>query len=134
VQNESKIGGILSIISGVIGILSISIYILGIFAFYYMSQNSYYYAFPLPEETMKIAYIFYGATGIIMFLLDILAIIGGVFALKMKNWGWSLAGAISATLTFFPCGVAALILISKSQAAYNQPIPYDPNQLVKPNP
>ena len=133
-QNESKIGGTLSIISGVIGILSISLYILGIFAVYYTTQNSRYSDFALSGEILDIVYVIYGLMGIIMVLLSVLAIIGGIFALKRKNWAWALAGAVSATLTFFPCGIAAVILIAKSETVYKQSISYDPNQLLKPNP
>jgi hypothetical protein len=107
-HNDSKVAGILSIISGVFGILSMFGIVLFMVMFYYMSRDSrFYYDFPYPSDMMNIVYIMYGVMGIGMALLGVLAIIGGVFALKRKYWGWALAGTIASTITFFPCGAHA---------------------------
>jgi hypothetical protein len=47
--------------------------------------------------------------------LCILAIMGGVCALRGKNWGMALAGAIAAALPFSLVGIAALILTALSR-------------------
>jgi hypothetical protein len=122
-RNDSKIGGILSIISGAFGVLSILMYILIIIMVVYASRTGSYSHFPYTSETLFIVYIVYGIMGLVTSLLGILAIIGGVFALKGKYWGWSLAGAIAATITFFPCGIASIIFIAKSQAEFKPSMP-----------
>jgi hypothetical protein len=43
-------------------------------------------------------------------ILGILAIVGGICALRRKRWGWALAGAVGGVLPFFPLGIASLIL------------------------
>ncbi|HEX75976.1 MAG TPA: hypothetical protein G4O12_05245 [Dehalococcoidia bacterium] len=55
----------------------------------------------------------------IIVIIGILAIVGGIYALRRKIWGLALAGAICATLsqfTFF-LGIAAIILtvVSKKE-------------------
>ena len=43
-------------------------------------------------------------------ILGILAIVGGICALRRKRWGWTLAGAIAAIFPIFPLGIASLVL------------------------
>jgi hypothetical protein len=135
-NNDPKIGGILSIVSGVFGILSFFMCILMIIMFYYMSSDNHYPGFypgGFPDGNMMyIMYIVYGLMGIFMALVGVLAIVGGSFALKTKYWGWALAGAIASVITFFPCGIAAIIFIAKSQPAFIKTQPVNPNQMVTP--
>ncbi len=58
-----------------------------------------------------------GIIGIPIVLINVLAIVGGVFAIKRKNWGVALAGSIAAILSSFILGVVALIftIIGKSE-------------------
>jgi len=51
------------------------------------------------------------AMGIAIAVIGVLAIVGGIFALKNKVWGLALAGSIGAVLTGRLLGVIALILI-----------------------
>ena len=39
-------------------------------------------------------------------------IVGGVFALQRRRWGWALAGSIVAILGTFPLGVASTIFVA----------------------
>ena len=50
-------------------------------------------------------------------ILGVVAIVGGVLALKRRHWGWSLTGAICATLTpmSFVLGVLAIVFIAISR-------------------
>jgi hypothetical protein len=57
----------------------------------------------------------YVVIGVFLALLGALAIAGGIFALKRKRWVIALAGAIAGTITFFPCGIPAIILISMAK-------------------
>ncbi len=45
----------------------------------------------------------------------ILALIGGIFALQRKRWGWALAGSIAAILCSWPLGIAATVFTAISK-------------------
>jgi hypothetical protein len=49
----------------------------------------------------------------------IVALIGGVFALKRKVWGMALAGAICAVISPFALGIPAIIFIAISKQEFN---------------
>ncbi len=51
------------------------------------------------------------AMGIALIVLGVLAIIGGIFALRTKAWGLALAGAIAGVITGRLMGIVALIFI-----------------------
>jgi hypothetical protein len=53
--------------------------------------------------------------------IGVLAIVGGVFAIRRVRWGWALSGAISSSMSFFPLGVAAIVLVAMSQAEFGKP-------------
>lgn len=54
--------------------------------------------------------LLFGGMGIFLLLLFVVALAGGIAALRRSSWGWALAGAIAATLTCLPFGLPALIL------------------------
>jgi hypothetical protein len=51
------------------------------------------------------------AMGITLIVLGALAIVGGVYSLRIKNWGLALAGSIGAVITGRLLGIVALIFI-----------------------
>lgn len=115
-QYKAQIAGILTIIAGGFGILWLVGAWLGLYMVMYMFSNPYYGDLPREFFTMMNAmYLSYGVFGAV---LGILGIIGGIFALKRKRWGWALAGAIAGVITFFPTGVAAIILLSMGRAEF----------------
>ncbi|MFC1995402.1 hypothetical protein ACFLVM_00795 [Chloroflexota bacterium] len=56
-------------------------------------------------------------TAIPLLLIGILALVGGIFAIQRKRWGWVLAGSIASIFIVFLLGVPAVILtgISKNE-------------------
>jgi len=112
--NNAKVGGILSIVSGGFGVLIGGFYVLMIWMFNFMitsiSQQPMDPEFP--QEFFYIMAIIYGAIGLILALIGALGIVGGVYALKRKHWALALAGAIAGSVTFFPCGIPAIIFVS----------------------
>ena len=42
-------------------------------------------------------------------------ILGGVFAVQRKHWGWALAGSIIAILALLPLGILATIFVALSK-------------------
>jgi hypothetical protein len=61
------------------------------------------------------------ALGITLMVLGVLAIIGGIFSLRVKNWGLALAGAIGAVITGRLLGVLALIFIVLGKKDFQNP-------------
>ncbi|RPJ61793.1 MAG: hypothetical protein EHM12_05035 [Dehalococcoidia bacterium] len=51
-------------------------------------------------------------------LLAILSVVGGIFAVQRKAWGFSLAGSIAAFFCCFVLGVISLILIAISRSEF----------------
>lgn len=95
--------GILCIVAGGLSLIGMLLVFLGIFIF-----GSFMPMMP-NWDTPRWLPILLVAIGIPSVLLDILAIIGGVFAIKKQYWGVSLAGSIAAVLSSFFLGVAALV-------------------------
>jgi len=120
-QNNAKVGGILSIISGAFGVLWLLIAIVCIVFLLAVSWESdiRYYNSDMPREFFTIMIVFYIILGVFYTLVGVLAIVGGVLALKKKHWGWALSGSIAGTLVFFPCGVPAIIFISMGKQEFN---------------
>jgi hypothetical protein len=124
-QNYARVGGILSVVAGGLGCLSAIIMVLfailmGIFAGGDMFNN-HYYNYSSPDFALGIVVIIYAILGVIGVLVSILAIIGGIYGIKKKNWGFALAGAIAGVLTFFPCGVIAVIFTALGKPEFSPP-------------
>jgi hypothetical protein len=123
--NNAKVGGVLSIVAGAFGVLAMFLWMLvGILILVAGNiEGGYYYDTMRPETMMTIAAVFYFIMGIGSVILGALAIVGGVFALKRKYWGWALAGSIASVFTFFPCGIPAVIFtaLGRPEFASNAP-------------
>ena len=52
---------------------------------------------------------------VISLVIAILILVGGIYALIRKVWGWALAGSILAILAFLPLGIAATVLTVQSK-------------------
>ena len=59
-----------------------------------------------------------GVYGVVVYIPIILAVIGGVMALRRVHWGWALAGAICSLLFPFT-GIPAIILLVKSKGEFD---------------
>lgn len=111
--NNAKVGGILSIVSGAFGVLGAGYFVLMIWMFNFMITSIPQQPMDpeFPQEVFYIMAIIYGAIGLFLALIGALGIVGGVFAIKKKHWALALAGAIAGTVTFFPCGIPAVIFV-----------------------
>jgi hypothetical protein len=127
--NNAKVGGILSIVSGAFGFLGAGYFVLMLWLFNFMfttPQPQGPMTPEFPQEMFQIMAIIYGGIGLILALIGVLAIVGGVYALKKRHWPLALAGAIAGTVTFFPCGIPAIIFVSlgKEEFTAAEPPPY----------
>ena len=75
---------------------------------------------------------------IILLITGIIIIIGGVYTLRRRYWGWALAAAILSFLPFNLIGLAAIILVALSKKEFDwvsqPPPPPQPPQPVQPAP
>jgi hypothetical protein len=118
-EDNAKVGGILSIVSGSFGVLGSGLIILWIWMFNWMLTVPQEPMAPeFPHEFFQFFAIIYGAMGLILVLIGALGIVGGAFALKKRNWPLALAGAIAGTITFFPCGIPAIIFVSLGKGEF----------------
>jgi hypothetical protein len=58
------------------------------------------------------------AVAIPFLLIAVLALVGGIFGVQRKHWGWLLAGSIAAILVFWPLGIASIVLTAMSKEEF----------------
>jgi hypothetical protein len=59
--------------------------------------------------------VLFGFLAIPAAILGVLAIIGGVFALQRRRWGWALVGSIAGILVSHVIGIISVVLIALSK-------------------
>ena len=101
--------GILNIIVGAIGILVI----IGSFICFSVVGE----AWNIPGMVAIPGFVLgigFGAFFVTL-VIAILVLVGGIFAVQRKLWGWALTGSIAAIYVFFPVGIATTILVAISK-------------------
>ncbi len=109
---KPQTAGILSIISGVVGLigsLGIIIAIAVVEPIGHLMGEWYVYWHPI-----NVASILW-AIEIPVLICNMLALIGGIFAVQRKFWGMALTGSIATFLPLWPFGLASVILTSLSR-------------------
>ena len=104
------IGGILTILSGLLGTVGIISYSIG-----FGDPGSGIGKGDMPPFVPSIIF----GMSIPAIVIAILAVIGGVFALMRKRWRWSLAGSIAAALSLIILGVPAVVMIALSKDEFS---------------
>ncbi len=135
-MQKSTVGGILSIIAGAIGVvvglmlLMVTFMVSSIF-----TDESIFYGSGVSEEQMVIMLaVIYGGMALIALVAAVLGIVGGIFAIQRKRWGWALAGAIAGCITFLPLGIASIVLVAMGKQEFDRIEPAYPPQPVINNP
>ena len=108
--NRPRIAGILTVSSGILASLGAINYAVGFIEARGFSEGD------IPPFVPSIIF----GIPILTIIIAILALAGGVLSMQRKRWGWSLAGAIAATLSMLPLGIPALILVSMSRDEFAQ--------------
>jgi hypothetical protein len=119
----ATVGGIMSIISGALGILCglIFIFLTLFFNWLIRSGDPSLANDSVVEGFFALIITIYGVIGIGYFLLGVLAIIGGIFSIRRKVWGLALAGAIASIFTFLPTGVVAVVFTVMGRSEFLSP-------------
>jgi len=120
-MQKSTVGGILSIVAGALGLISGLAMLLFSLLFSTMLNDPLFSTSsnPPPQQFLDIFSLVYGVIGVFYIGLGVLSIVGGIFSIQRKHWGWALAGAIGGTLSFMPVGVAAVILVALGRSEFN---------------
>jgi uncharacterized BrkB/YihY/UPF0761 family membrane protein len=112
--------GILSIISGAISALGAIGLIIALSA---VNTWTFIQDMVPPEDLPFVAPII-STILIILLILNIIEavfpILGGVYAVQRRKWGWALAGAIIAIIGVFPLGILATIFVSMAKDEFEQ--------------
>lgn len=111
VKKTSKplIGGVLTMISGALGMLGIFSYWIGI-----GEAGSGFGKGDMPPFVPSIIF----GLPVPALIIASIALVGGVFAILRRKWTWSLICAIAAALSFTLLGVPAILLIALSKKEF----------------
>lgn len=92
-------GGVLAIVSGCLTLLIV----LAVMAF-------------MIAPASRMSALGVGVLGLVVIVFSIVAIVGGILALQRRSWGFSLAGAICATISPWSLlGILAIVFIAISK-------------------
>jgi hypothetical protein len=65
---------------------------------------------PVPEWPFVWGFAMFFGLSMMLFAIGLLAVVGGIYAIGARRSVWPIIGAIAATLSCFPLGIAAIIL------------------------
>jgi hypothetical protein len=65
---------------------------------------------PIPEWPFEMGFTMFFGLATLLLILGVLALIGGVYALRAMRGLWPVVGAIAATLSCFVLGIPAIVL------------------------
>jgi hypothetical protein len=104
--------GILNIITGAFSAIGVIWVIVALVA-----ASSW--AFMIPPQDLPFAGSIITTVLVIVLVLALVGtvfpIVGGVFALQRKRWGWALAGSIIAIFGFLPLGILSTIWVAMAK-------------------
>ncbi len=122
-QQKGTIGGILSIVAGAFGVISgLLLLVVVLFFSSVFNDPAFYDGTFNPDEFTAFFVTVYGAAAVFCLALGVLGIVGGIFGIQRKYWGWALAGAISGCISFLPVGVAAVVFIAMGKSEFGAPM------------
>jgi len=123
-QHNARLGGIFSIVCGAAGVVTLlgMVFFVLFFRLAISSSGGSDFAGAFtPVEMWNFLAFFYIAVGIFYALLGVLAIIGGVYALRQRSFALALAGAIAGVIIFLPCGIPAIIFTTMARPEFAAP-------------
>jgi len=107
--------GILDIVAGSLRIIVILLValVLAVFAIFTRGDMTCLQQLPIAITASVLITL-----AIFSLIIGILSIVGGIYALRRKNWGMALAGSIAALFCSPPLGIAAIILVVLSKSEF----------------
>ena len=124
-MQKSTVGGILSIVAGALGLVGgLILLMVTLFMSSAFNDTAIFGDFSATNgQFLTIFSIIYGVAGVFCLIVGVLGIVGGIFSLQRKRWGWALAGAIAGCLSFLPLGVGAVVLVAMGRSEFSQNAP-----------
>jgi hypothetical protein len=105
-----NVAGILDIVAGALSFVGLTFALLGILVL--GAARGIDQSMGIPETLILALVVIFAILAIIA---DILAIVGGTYALRRKKWGVALAGSIAALFASWPLGIAAIVFTAQSK-------------------
>ena len=121
-MQKSTVGGILSIVAGALGLIGgLVLLLMTIFMSTAFTDTAIFGDFATTDgQFLTIFSVIYGVAGVFCLIVGVLGIVGGIFSLQGKRWGWALAGAIAGCLSFLPLGVGAVVLVAMARSEFTR--------------
>ena len=110
------VGGILSIISGALGFITIAFFLT--FGSVFGTAIARDILSSLGYWQTGIPLTIIGIIAVVLLCVNIVAIIGGIYALQRRGWGMALAGAICSVFPSQILGVLAVVFIAISRKEF----------------
>jgi hypothetical protein len=107
-SSRPVIGGILTLLSAALAIFGAMNYAVG-----YIDRPG----FGKGDIPPFVPSIIFGVP-LMSIVIGVLALAGGILAMRRKRWKWALAGAIAGALSLLPLGIAAIVLIAISREEF----------------
>jgi hypothetical protein len=99
-------GGILDIVTGSLILIVLFLFVIGSLIISLAESGIF-------DFNMSLVFMVIPAV-----IITALAIVGGVFAIQRRKWGWALAGSIAAALVPIALGIVAIILVVISKKEF----------------
>ena len=112
--SKGTIAGILNIASGTMALMGGAV-----LAAIGLIGTGVLYA--VPDDMPPIQWLplaFFGPMALMVLIAGVIAIIGGVKAIKRTSWAWTLAGAVAALVCCLPLGIASLIVTVMAEGEF----------------
>lgn len=113
---KSIVAGILDIVVGALDLLGVLGLVIAMFVIGTPDLFSEQDIYPLTVGQLN---GILGAFAGYLFIMGVMAIIGGIFAVQRKLWGLALAGAIATTLTSTVVGVVSIIFTAMAKEEFD---------------
>lgn len=113
------VAGVLDIIEGVFGVLGCIGFIIISIVFSLNANQPGFTDYDLDPLTASSAATLFLVIAIILAIMSVLAIVGGIFAVRRKKWGFALAGSIAAAIPGSILGILAVIFVGMSKNEFD---------------
>ncbi len=124
-MQKSTVGGILSIVAGALGVVGgLILLMVTLFASAIFNDPDFFSGTTATDEQfLTMITVIYGVMAVKCLLVGALGVVGGIFAIQRKRWGWALAGAIAGSISFYPLGIGAVVLVAMARSEFTQNSP-----------
>jgi hypothetical protein len=120
-RQKATAGGILAIVASVLGAL-MGLFFLAMPAMIGSMSDISTGGSLTPDEFSQIVIVLYISLGVFLILLGALGLVGGIFSVNRHKFGLALAGAIASSISFYPLGIVAVILVSMAHPEFNRSV------------